>query len=75
VKATQLPQVMALVAQRQKLQEMADWAELGLINLSVGAAIASDAIKAVVRPVIIAECKAQMAAVDRELKALGVEAD
>lgn len=66
---------MALVTQRQKLQEMADAAELGLINLSVGAAIASDSIKAVVRTPIIAECKAQMAAVDRELKALGVEVD
>lgn len=75
MKATQLPQVMALVTQRQKLQEMADAAELDLINLSVGAAIASDTIKAVVRPVIIAECKAQIAAVDRELKALGVEVD
>lgn len=75
MKATQLPQVMALVSQRQKLQEMADAAELDLINLSVGVAIASNSIKAVVRPVIIAECKAQMAAVDRELKALGVEVD
>lgn len=75
MKATQLPQVMALMTQRQKLQEMVDAAELGLINLSVGAAIASDSIKAVVRPAIIAECKAQIAAVDRELKAHGVEVD
>lgn len=75
MKATQLPQVMALVSQRQKLQEMVDAADLGLINLSVGAAIANDSIKAVVRPVIMAEVRAQIAHLDRELKTLGVEVD
>lgn len=75
MKATQLPQVMALMSQRQKLQEMVDAAELGLINLSVGAAIAGDAVKAVVRPVIMAEVRAQIAQLDREQKALGVEVD
>jgi hypothetical protein len=75
VKATQLPAVMALVSQRQKLQEMVDAAELGLINLSVGAAIASDSIKAVVRPAIIGECRAQIALLDRELRTYGVEVD
>jgi hypothetical protein len=66
---------MALVSQRQKLQEMVDAAELGLINLSVGAAVAADDLKAVVRPVIMAECRAQISAVDRELAALGVDID
>ncbi len=75
MKATQLPAVMDLVARRQKLEAMADAADLGLINLSVGAAIAGEGIVAVVRPVIMAECRAQIAAVDRELRTLGVEVD
>lgn len=75
MKLTNLPRVTALVSRRQKLQEMIDAAELGLINLSVGAAIAAEDIKGVVRPVIIRECQAQIAAVDRDLMALGVEVD
>lgn len=75
MKATQLPQVMALISQRQKLLAMVDAAEIGLINLSVGAAIAGEDIKAVVRPAIMLECTAQVAKIERELQALGVEVD
>jgi hypothetical protein len=75
VKATQLPAVMDLIARRQKLEAMLDAADLGLINLSVGAAIAGPDVVAVVRPVIMAEVRAQIAHVDRNLQALGVEVD
>lgn len=75
MKLTQLPSVTALVTRRQKLQDMADAATLGLINLSIGAAIADEAMKAVVRPAIITECAACIAQIDRELAALGVVID
>lgn len=75
MKATQLPWVIDLITRRQKLHDMADAAELGLINLSVGVGIADDAMKAVVRPPILVECRARIAGIDRELAALGVEID
>lgn len=75
MKATELPAVMDLIARRQKLEAMLDAAELSLINLSVGSAIAGPDIVAVVRPVIMAEVRAQIAHVDRNLQSLGVEVD
>lgn len=75
MKLTDLPKVTALVSERQKLEEMADAADLGLIILSVGSAMAGPDIVAVVRPVIMAEVRAQIAHVDRNLQSLGVEVD
>lgn len=75
MKATQPCRVMALAAKRHKLQEMANAAKVGLINLSVAASIAGASINASVRPAIIAEYRAQIAAVDPDLKALGAEVD
>lgn len=75
MKLTALPEVTALATRRQKLQEMADAAELGLIDLRIGSAYPYDSITAVTRPAIIAECRALIAQTDRDLKALGVEVD
>lgn len=75
MKVTELPAVIEQVTLRQKLQDMADAADLGLINLSVGTAICNEGMKAVVRPVILAECRARIAHVDRTLAAWGVEVD
>ena len=75
MKLTSLPSVGALVTRRQALEAMADAAELGLIDVVVAGKFADDNVKAVCLPVVAAECRAQMAAIDRELEALGVEVD
>ena len=75
MKATQLPQVMALVAERRKLQEMADAAELGFITMQVGGKWPADGLVAVCRAPFIAECRAQIADIDRQLAKVGVEVD
>jgi hypothetical protein len=75
VKLTALPAVTQLVAQRQRLQDMVDAAELGLIDLRVGAAVAGVALVSVCHPAIVGECRAQICQIERELAALGVEID
>ena len=75
MKATDLPMVTELIARRQKLQDMVDAAELGLINLSVGTVFVGEDIKAVCRPAIICECRAQMAAIEKQLATYGIEVD
>lgn len=75
MKLTQLPAANHLVSDRQRLQDMADPAELGLIDLRVGGKIPPESVVAVTRAPIIAECRAQIAAIDRQLAQLGVELD
>lgn len=75
MKLTELPTATELVAQRHRLQEFADAAELGLMALTVGGKYPSDSLVAVCRAPFIAECRAQIAEVDRALAKLGVEVD
>lgn len=75
MKLTDLPRVNALVAQRQNLQDMLDAAELGLVDLRIGAAIADINLVSVCHPAIITECRAQIAQIERQLGALGVMID
>lgn len=75
MKLTQLPAANDLVSARQRLQDMADAAELGLIDLKIGGKIPAESVVAVARAPLIAECRAQIAAIDRKLAALGVEVD
>ena len=75
MKLTQLPAANDLVSERQRLQDMVDAAELGLIDLKIGGKIPAESVVAVVRAPLIAECRAQIAAIDRQLAVLGVEVD
>lgn len=75
MKLTQLPTANELVSERQRLQYMVDAAELGLIDLKIGGKIPAESVVAVTRAPLIAECRAQIAAIDRQLAVLGVEVD
>lgn len=75
MKLTALPTATQLVEQRHKLQAFADAAELGLITMTVGGKHPADSVIAVCRAPFIAECRAQMADIDRQLAKLGLEVD
>jgi len=75
MKLTELPAANHLVSDRQRLQDMVDAAELGLIDLKIGGKIPAESVVAVTRAPLIAECRAQIAAIDRQLAMLGVEVD
>ena len=75
MRLTELPAANNLVSDRQRLEDMADAAELGLIDLKLGGKIPAESVIAVTRAPLIAECRAQIAAIDRQLAALGVEVD
>ena len=75
MKLTDLPAVTTLVAERQRLQDMLDAAELGLVDLRIGAAVAGVSLVAVCHPAILTECRAQISAIERKLAALGVVVD
>lgn len=75
MKVTQLPAANDLVSQRHKLQSLADTAEIGIFDVVVGGKYASESLKAVCLAPFIAECNAQIAAIDRQLAELGVEVD
>ena len=75
MKLTELPAANELVDQRHRLQAFADAAELGLITLQVGGKYPADSLVAVCRAPFIAECRAQIADVDRQLAKLGVQVD
>lgn len=70
-----LPNVSQLAKERQAFQDMADAAELGLINLSIGSRVADESMCAVVKPTIVTECMAQIARIDRQLRQVGVKVD
>lgn len=75
MKLTSLPAVNALVAERQKMQDMLDAAELGYVYLRIGAAAAGASLVSVCHPAILTECRAQICRIERELAALGVVVD
>lgn len=73
MKLTELPAANRLVDERHRLQALADAAEIALFDVIVGGKYADDSLKSVCRAPFIAECNAQIAAIDRQLAALGVE--
>jgi hypothetical protein len=75
VKLTELPEATRLVNERHLLRTLADTAEIGIFDVFVGGKYASESLKAVCRAPFIAECNAQIAAIDRQLAELGVEVD